>query len=183
MKAISRKEFYDILDIGVSTDQRSYLCDTLLTTEGCRDSMDLRAVLLGDRWARRRVTVLAVVVPTVASIAFVLGYDLVLGFSVVYIVLGIALYAGWIHAGIIAGLGTVFFSILWRFVFPPLVGYLRWSMDTRYTPPRQLDYKRYPVGELLEGLTRGPIYALFGAVVVGGLAYASGVLLRRVSQR
>lgn len=145
--------------------------------------MDLRAVLLGDRWARRRVTVLAVVVPAVASITFVFGYDTVLGFSMIYIAFGIALYAGWTHAGLIAGFGAVFLSILWRFVFPPLVGYLRWSMDTRYTPPRLLDYKRYPAGELLEGLTRGSIYALLGAIVVGGLAYAGGVFLRRASQR
>ncbi|MDS0476530.1 hypothetical protein [Natrinema sp. 1APR25-10V2] len=51
---------------------------------------------------------------------------------------------------------------------------------TRYTPPRLLGYKRSPRGELLEGLTHGPVYALAGAVVAGGFAYLGGATIRRL---
>ncbi len=142
--------------------------------------MNTRDALLGDRSPRIRVGVLALSLPVLATIVFFLEYDVVLGFWPLYLALGIALYAGLIRGGALAGLGTVFIAILWRFVVPPLVGYLRWSMDTRYTPPRLLAYKLDPPGELQEGLVRGPLYALIGAFVLGGLAYLAGVGLRKV---
>lgn len=125
-----------------------------------------------------RVPTLGLSVPLLASAAFLLEYD---AFSVflLYLSLVIALYAGWTRAGLLAGTGAVFLAICWRFVVPPLIGYLRWSWDTRYTPPRLLLYKRDPRGELVEGLTRGPVYALAGAVVLGGAAYLVGALCRR----
>ncbi|MCU4740653.1 hypothetical protein [Natronoglomus mannanivorans] len=95
----------------------------------------------------------------------------------------IALYAGWARAGVLAGLGVVFATVLWRFVVPPLVGYYRWSMETRYTPPRTLGYKLDPRGELVEGLTHGPVYALAGALLFGGLAYLGGAVVRRIHHR
>ncbi|WP_254762049.1 hypothetical protein [Natrinema marinum] len=97
--------------------------------------------------------------------------------------MSIAFYAGWTRAGALAGLGAVFLTVLWRFVVPPFVGYLRWSADTRYTPPRILGYKRSPGGELLEGITHGPVYALLIAVVLGGLAYLGGATIRRVARQ
>ncbi|MDJ1432280.1 hypothetical protein [Halostagnicola sp. A-GB9-2] len=145
--------------------------------------MNARDALLGDRSPRIRAGVLALTLPILASVAFLLEYDLVLGFWPLYLALGIALYAGLARAGVLAGLGAVFLAILWRFVVPPLVGYLRWSMDTRYTPPRLLAYKLDPSGELQEGLTHGPLYALAGALVLGGLAYLIGVGVRKVTER
>ncbi|WP_459888566.1 hypothetical protein [Halostagnicola bangensis] len=145
--------------------------------------MNARDALLGDRSPRIRAGVLALALPILASVAFLLEYDLVLGFWPLSLALGIALYAGLARAGILAGLGAVFLAILWRFVVPPLVGYLRWSMDTRYTPPRLLAYKLDPPGELQEGLTHGPLYALAGALVLGGLAYLIGVGVRKVAER
>lgn len=142
--------------------------------------MTVRDVLLGDRRPRVRVAGLAIAIPIVASLLFLLGYDAVLGFSLLYLALAIALYAGWARAGALAGLGVVFCSVLWRFVVPPLVGYLRRSMETRYTPPRMLGYKLDPYGELVEGLTHGPVYALVGAVLFGGIAYLAGAIVRRV---
>ncbi|MFC4438388.1 MULTISPECIES: hypothetical protein [Natrialbaceae] len=145
--------------------------------------MRLRNALTGDPRTRTRVAVLGVSVPALASAAFLLEYDAVLTPSLLYVSLVIALYAGWTRAGLFAGAGAVFLTILWRFVFPPLVGYLRWSWETRYTPPRLLGYKRDPPGELLEGITLGPVYALAGAVVLGGAAYFVGHLLRRLEGR
>lgn len=146
-------------------------------------TIDFRDVLLGRRRRRSRTLVLAVALPILASVAFLLDYDVVLGFVLLYVSLMIAFYAGWQRAGILAGIGAVFLTILWRFVFPPVVGYLRWSMDTRYTPPRMLGYKLSPRGELLEGITRGPLYAVIGAIVLGSVAYAGGVLVRRLQHR
>lgn len=145
--------------------------------------MDVRTALLGDRPHRVRVLALAVGLPVLASVAFLLEYDAVLGFGLLYVALAIALYGGWTRAGVLAGIGTVFLVILWRFVVPPAIGYLRWSMATRYTPPRTLGYKLSPRGELLEGLARGPVYAFVGAVVLGGIAYSGGVVLRRLWRR
>lgn len=145
--------------------------------------MRLRNALVGDQCARTRVVVFGVSLPVLATVAFLLEYDAVLTPSVLYVSLIIALYAGWTRAGLLAGTGAVFLTVLWRFVFPPFVGYLRWSRETRYTPPRLLGYKRDPPGELLEGLTLGPVYALGGAIVLGGAAYLGGVLLRRLEER
>lgn len=141
--------------------------------------MEFRTALLGARTPRHRVLVVAVTIPLVASVAFLLGSDRVLGIPIVYPALALALFAGWSRAGALAGTAAVFFTVLWRFVVPPLVGYLRGSWDTRYTPPRVLGYKLDPRGELLEGITHGPVYALVLAVVLGGSAYLVGALLRR----
>ncbi|MFC4986368.1 hypothetical protein [Saliphagus infecundisoli] len=144
--------------------------------------MDLRGTLLGDHRPRVRATVLAIALPVVASAAFLLEYDAVLGVSLLYPAVGVALYTGWIRAGALTGAGAVFLVILWRFVVPPLVGYWRWSMDTRYTPPRLLAYKLTPRGELIQGLTHGPIYALAGTIVLGGAGYLVGSVGRRLRQ-
>ena len=141
--------------------------------------MDTNGVLFGEPGPRTRVAILAIAIPALASVAFSLGVDVVLGFSLLALSVGVALYAGATRAGVLAGLGAVFLAVLWRFVFPPLVGYVRSSMDTRYTPPRALGYKLHPRGELIEGLTHGPVYALGVAVVFGGGAYFAGALIRR----
>ena len=141
--------------------------------------MDTNGVLFGEPGPRTRVAILAIAIPALASVAFSLGADVVLGFSPLALSVGVALYAGAKRAGVLAGLGAVFLAVLWRFVFPPLVGYVRSSMDTRYTPPRALGYKLHPRGELIEGLTHGPLYAFGVAVVFGGGAYLAGTLIRR----
>lgn len=145
--------------------------------------MTVRAALVGDPCWRRRVATVAVAIPLVATLAFLLEFDLVLTVLLLYLSVGVAVFAGWVRGGVLPALGAVFLMILWRFVVPPAVGYLRWSMDTRYTPPRMLGYKLGPAGELMEGLTRGPVYALVGAVVLGGLAYLLGRIARRVADR
>lgn len=145
--------------------------------------MHVRDALFGDRRPRTHLLLLAVTLPLLASLAFLLEVDAVLGFTVFSVPIVLAFYAGWTRAGLVAGVGVVFMAILWRFVFPPFIGYLRWSMETRYTPPRTLGYKLDPRGELVEGLTRGPMYAFIGAIVFGGGAYLVGILLRRLTQR
>lgn len=145
--------------------------------------MHVRTALAGDQRFRTRVAALGVSIPVLASVAFLLEYDAVLTPSLLYVSLLVALYAGWTRAGLLAGTGAVFLAILWRFVFPPLVGYLRWSWETRYTPPRVLGYKLDPPGELYEGITHGPLYALGGAIVLGGSAYLLGALARRLKTR
>ena len=145
--------------------------------------MNLRETLLGESRPRTRVVILALLLPLSASMAFLLGYDVVLGFVILYLAMGIAILAGWTRAGVLAGTASVFLAVLWRFVFPPFVGYLRWSMDTRYTPPRVLGYKLDPPGELIEGLTYGPLYALIAAGVLGGSAYLVGVAGRRLTHQ
>lgn len=142
--------------------------------------MTVRNVLYGDRRAGVRVAVTAASIPALASAAFLLEFDAVLTVALLYVSAAIALYAGWTRAGILAGCGAVFVTILWRFLFPPLVGYVRWSWDTRYTPPRLLAYKLDPRGELVEGLTYSPVYACLGALVFGGAAYLVGTALRRL---
>ncbi|WP_331234163.1 hypothetical protein [Natronorarus salvus] len=142
--------------------------------------MDTKGVLFGEPEPRRRVAALALTLPALASVAFLLGVDVVLGFTLLTLSLVVALYAGARRAGALVGLGTVYLTVLWRFVFPPLVGYVRSSMDTRYTPPRALGYKLHPRGELIEGLTHGPIYALGIAVVLGGGVYLVGTLIGRL---
>ena len=145
--------------------------------------MNIREGLMGAARARTRVLILGVALPVLASVAFLLEYDVVLTVFVLYAALAVALYAGWTRAGLVAGVGAVFLTIRWRFVFPPLIGYLRWSWDTRYTPPRLLAYKLDPPGELREGLIHGPVFALTGAVVLGGTAYLLGALGRRLRTR
>lgn len=141
--------------------------------------MDLRTGLFGDRPARLRVAGLTVLLPVLASIAFLLEFDQVLGGSVIALSVLIALYAGWDRAGLFAGLGAVFVAILWRFVFPPLVGYLRWSTDARYAPPWLVDEEGVdPTAELIEGVANGAVYALVGAVLLGGLGYLWGLVFR-----
>ncbi|TYL39384.1 hypothetical protein CV102_08945 [Natronococcus pandeyae] len=145
--------------------------------------MHVRTALAGDQRFRTHVVALGVSIPVLASVAFLFEYDAVLTPSLLYVSLLVALYAGWTRAGLLAGTGAVFLAILWRFVFPPLVGYLRWSWETRYTPPRALGYKLDPPGELYEGITHGPLYALGGATVLGGSAYLLGALARRLETR
>lgn len=125
----------------------------------------------------------AVAIPVVASVVFLAGVDRVLGFELLYVALIAAALGGWTRAGLAAGAATVGAAVLWRFVFPPLVGYLRDSMNTRYVPPRFLDYKANPRAELVEGLTNGPPAAVAAAVVLGGAAYGVGVGLRRVLRK
>lgn len=134
----------------------------------------------GDERSRRWTLAVAVAIPVVASVAFLAGVDRVLGFAPLTVALIAAVLAGWTRAGLAAGMATVGAAVLWRFVFPPLVGYLRDSMDTRYVPPRFLDYKASPRAELVEGLTNGPPAAIAAAVVLGGAAYGVGAVLRRV---
>ncbi|MCU4926609.1 hypothetical protein OB905_11555 [Halobacteria archaeon AArc-dxtr1] len=142
--------------------------------------MTLRSSILGTRPARTRVLALAALIPTLASVAFLLEYDAVLSLTLlVAVAVVVTLYAGWARAGVIAGLSPVFLAILWRFVVPPLIGYIRWSEETRYTPPRLLGYKRDPPGELVEGITNGVPSALIGALVIGGVAYLLGSRVRR----
>lgn len=144
---------------------------------------DIRDRLLGSKHARVRIAGVAIALPVLSSIAFLLEFDVVLGFAMLYLSIAATVFAGFRRAGLLAGLAPVFLVILWRFIFPPFVGYLRWSMDTRYTPPRMLGYKLYPDGELIEGLTHGPVYAVIGAILLGGIAYSAGSLFRRLYQQ
>lgn len=143
----------------------------------------LFALLAGDARSRRWTLAVAVAVPVVASVVFLAGVDRVLGFGLLYVALIAAAFAGWTRAGLAAGAATVGSAVLWRFVFPPLVGYLRDSMDARYVPPRFLDYKANPRAELVEGLTNGPPAAVAAAVVLGGAAYGVGAGLRRLLRK
>lgn len=141
--------------------------------------MNVHDALVGETAPRIRVTVITVTVLFLASVAFLLEFDMVLTVWVMSVPLAIALYSGWRRAGVLMGCGAVFLVILWRFVFPPLIGYLRWAENVRYTPPRILAYKLDPWGELLQGFTYGPVYAFFGAIILGGAAYVLGTLLRQ----
>ncbi|WP_253184597.1 hypothetical protein [Natrialba sp. SSL1] len=125
----------------------------------------------------------AVALPLFASVLFLLEYDQGLGGLLVFVSVLLACYAGWSRAGAVSGGVVVFGSILWLFVFPPAIGYLRGSMVTRYTPPRALGYKLDPRGELVEELTNGPVAALIGAVLFGGLASLMGVAVRDAIQQ
>lgn len=140
--------------------------------------MNVHDALVGESAPRIRVMAITGAVLFLASVAFLLEFDLVRTVWVLSVPLAIALYAGWGRAGVLMGCGAVFLVILWRFVFPPLIGYLRWSGDVRYTPPRILGYKLDPWGELLQGITYGPVYASIGAIILGGAAYVLGTLLR-----
>lgn len=116
-----------------------------------------------------------------ATAAFLLELDATLSLTSITLSLAIltALYAGWERGGAVPGAGAVALVVYWWFVVPPLIGYWRWSWDTRYTPPRFLGYKLDPRGEVLEGLTHGIPAALVGALVLGGTTFLLGVALRR----
>ncbi|ADD06538.1 uncharacterized protein Nmag_2986 [Natrialba magadii ATCC 43099] len=144
--------------------------------------MDFRDAILGEKRPRILVLIATLLLPLFASVLFLLGFDSGLGVLLVFLSVGIAFCAGWSRAGVLSGLSVVFSSILWLFVFPPAVGYLRGSMDTRYTPPRALGYKLDPRGELIEGLTNGPLAGIVGAVLFGGMAYLMGLAVRQAIQ-
>ncbi len=145
--------------------------------------MELRGELFGCRRPRRHVALFAIAIPVLATVAFELRLDeqYSLGSMAVGLALLIAAYAGWKRGGAVPGCGAVFLAVCWVFIVPPLLGYLRGSWDTRYTPPRTLGYKLDPRGELVEGLTSGPPTAIVVAVLLGGAAFLVGFGLRRIA--
>lgn len=105
--------------------------------------------------------------------AFLLEYD-VLGFSLLFLSVGVAIYAGWTRAGA-AGLGVAFVAICWRFV-----GTSRWSMETRYT------HAGIQIESARRTRRRGRSRSVLrppGSVVFGGLTHLGGAAARRFRHR
>ena len=142
-------------------------------------AVDARAVVVGDGGPRRHLVALAGVLPVLASAAFLFGRDadriLV---PLFWVAVAFAVYGGWRSAGVLASASALFTVVLWRFVFPPLVGYLRGTTAPRYAPLRFLGYEQPPRAELIEGLTNGPKYGLVVAVLLGSALYSAGLGVR-----
>jgi hypothetical protein len=122
--------------------------------------------ILGDS-PGRRVLPLAVV-----------GLDVGLSFGWIVLAFGIAIVAGFLGAGLVPTVGSLWLVGLWWFVFPPLVGYLTgsWAGTTRYNHPRILGYAYETArAELVGGIEYGIEFGLLFAIVLGLVGYATGM--------
>lgn len=145
--------------------------------------------LVGKTRSRRVVVGGVVAVVALASLAFLLGFDVGLnafGGGWIVVALAIALVAGVLGAGLAPTVGSLWLVALWWFAFPPLVGYLTgdWTGTSRYVHPRMTAFAYGSArAELLGGLRYGVRLGLFFAVVPGAIAYAVGTVAGWVASR
>lgn len=137
---------------------------------------------LGEAAARRRLLTGAVVVVLLASVGFLLGSEVVRSWPLLGVALALVVYAGWSRAGVATSVFALWLLVLWRFSFPPVIGYLRGSGAHRYSYPRMLAVEYDPAGELSHGLEAGLTIGLLFAVLVGTLVYSGGYALRRLTE-
>lgn len=134
---------------------------------------------LGEPPARRRILTGAAAVVLLASVGFLLGSDVVLSWPLLGVALALVFYAAWIRAGVATSVFALWLLVLWRFSFPPVIGYLRGSWAHRYSYPRMLAVEYDPAGELIHGIEAGLTIGLLFAVLVGTLVYSGGYSIRR----
>lgn len=137
--------------------------------------------LWGNR--RPRWTLIASVVGLLglASIAFLLGMGVGLSEFVgwLWVIPITAVIAGYIGAGLLPTVGSLWLVSLWLWVFPPVVGYLtgEWTGTGRYTTPRMIAVEYGTIRtELLAGLENALKIGLALAVIVGTVGYILGSL-------
>lgn len=142
--------------------------------------------VFGRSRPRRLVVTTSVGLVGLASIGFLLGVNTGLSLWWVVVALGVAFVAGWLGAGLVPTVGSLWLVGLWWFVFPPLVGYLSgdWTSASRYTHPRMLGFAyRTARAELVGGFEYGLQFGLLFAVVGGGVGYVAGSGIRYLRRR
>lgn len=137
--------------------------------------------------SRRSLLALAVAgLLALASGGFAIGLDVGLSLWWIPLMLGIAVAAGVVGAGLAPTVGSLWLIGLWWFVFPPLVGYLtgNWAEATRYNHPRMMGYGYTSArAELLGGIEYGVRFGLLFAVGFGLVGYAVGAAVGRIAER
>ena len=137
----------------------------------------VRQYVVGDERPRRAIVGTVLVLLGLASVAFVLGFDVGLsafGGGWVVVALGIAVGAGLLGAGLGPTVGSMWLIAFWWFVFPPLVGYLTgvWEGAARYAHPRMLGFAYTTArAEVLGGLEYALRLGSFFALVPGAMVH------------
>jgi len=142
--------------------------------------------IVGESLSRGLLTLVVVSLLLLASGGFVIGMDVGFSFWWIILAVGIAIVAGFISAGLVPTIGSLWLISLWWFVFPPLVGYLtgNWAEVSRYSYPRMLAYAYTSAfAELRGGIESGVQFGLLFAIVFGLIGYAIGMAINRVSTR
>jgi len=134
--------------------------------------------VLGDSPSRTVLPLAVVGLLVLASGGFVIGLDVGLSLGWLVLAFGIAIVAGFLRAGLVPTIGSLWLVGLWWFVFPPLVGYLTgsWAGTTRYNHPRVLGFAyETSRAELVGGIEYGIEFGLLFAIVFGLVGYTTGV--------
>lgn len=142
--------------------------------------------ILGESPSRGLLPLAVVGLLLLASGGFVIGLDVGLSLGWAVLALGIAIVAGFLGAGLVPTIGSLWLVGLWGFVFPPLVGYLTgsWAGTTRYNHPRVLGYGYETArAELVGGMEYGIELGLLFAFVFGLVGYATGMVIDWLSTR
>jgi len=137
--------------------------------------------LCGDRRPRRALIGSLVGLLGLASVAFLLGMGVGLSEFVgwLWVIPIIAVIAGYIGAGLLPTVGSLWLVSLWLWVFPPLIGYLtgEWTGTGRYTTPRMAAFQYTSArAELLGGFETALEIGLALAIIVGTVGYILGSL-------
>lgn len=145
--------------------------------------MEWRRLFLGSRASRCRLFLLAILIPVIATVLFVLRVDMYLprgmfhfGLLVVGSAIAVSWYAGWRDGGAIPGSLAVYLAIFWFYLVPPYIGFLRDSTADRY---RIFQLQGGPLFDaqtnLLVGIEQGLAVGALGASIIGGLAFYAGI--------
>ncbi|SFH73340.1 hypothetical protein SAMN04488066_12221 [Halorubrum aquaticum] len=142
--------------------------------------------VIGESPGRSRLPLLVIVLLLLASGGFVIGTDIGLSLGWIVLALGIATVAGFIGAGLIPTIGSLWLIGFWWFVFPPIVGYLsgNWAGATRYNHPRMMGYGYTSAhAEVIGGIEYGVQFGLLLAIILGLIGYPTGIAVDRLVSR